>query len=205
MKKVTPVLLAGGSGARLWPLSRKSYPKQFSLIINETSLFQQSAQRLTSSELIEFNDHITITNSDFRFMVAEQLHGIGIDPGAIILEPEGKNTAPAILAVSKYVLKKDKEAVLLVAPSDHVLQDKHTFHKALSQAYKSALKGKIVTFGITPSGPETGYGYLKFSSSELMEAVALDEYIEKPNEKRAKEMVESGNFLEQWDFYVSCK
>ena len=195
MKKVTPVLLAGGSGARLWPLSRKSCPKQFSLIINETSLFQQSAQRLTSSELIEFNDNITITNSDFRFMVAEQLHGIGIDPGAIILEPEGKNTAPAILAVSKYVLKKDKEAVLLVAPSDHVLQDKHAFHKAVLQAYESALKGKIVTFGITPSGPETGYGYLKFSSSELMEAVALDEYIEKPDEKRAKEMVESGNYF----------
>ena len=100
MLKVYPTLLAGGSGTRLWPLSRKSYPKQFSKLIGESTLFQSSAQRLTSSQILEFAPHITLTNSDFRFIIGEQLQEVGIDPGPILIEPEAKNTAAAVLAAS---------------------------------------------------------------------------------------------------------
>ena len=118
MCKIHPVLLAGGTGTRLWPISRKSYPKQFSKLISGQTLFQQSALRLTSSEIVEFAPHITLTNSDFRFIVGEQLQAVGIDPGAILIEPEVKNTAPAILAASVFAMKNDPDAILLVAPSD---------------------------------------------------------------------------------------
>ena len=122
MTFIHPVLLAGGSGTRLWPLSRKSYPKQFSKLIGDTTLFQSSAQRLLSSDIIQFAPHITLTNSDFRFIVGEQLQEIGIDPGPVLIEPQPKNTAAAILAASIFANMKDQNAILLVAPSDHVIR-----------------------------------------------------------------------------------
>jgi len=128
---IYPVLLAGGSGTRLWPLSRKSYPKQFSNLIGKKTLFQFSAKRLMSSDIIEFASHITLTNADFRFIIGEQLQEIGIDPGPILIEPEAKNTAAAILAASIFAHEKDKDAVLLVAPSDHVIPDTAIFHEAI--------------------------------------------------------------------------
>ena len=131
MSKIHPVLLAGGSGTRLWPLSRKSYPKQFSKLIGQHSLFQCSAQRLTSSDSIKFAQHITLTNSDFRFIVAEQLHEVDIDPGPILIEPEAKNTAAAILAASIFANASEQDSVLLVAPSDHVIPDTQDFHEAV--------------------------------------------------------------------------
>ena len=119
MEKITPVLLAGGSGTRLWPLSRKSNPKQFGNILTKNSLFQETVKRLTSKEGIIFDKPLTITNSDFRFIVLEQFKNSKLKPGTIFLEPEPKNTGPALLAASIYLYKKNKDAIALMSPTDH--------------------------------------------------------------------------------------
>ena len=178
MTKIIPIILAGGSGTRLWPLSRKSYPKQFSNLVGKNSLFQQSALRLISSDLITFSPPVILTNSDFRFIVADQLQEVGIDPGHILIEPEGKNTGPAILAASLYALKDDPDAVLLVAPSDHVILDEAEFHAAVNLGLSEAKSGNIVTFGITPDRPETGYGYLELASITNLYPVKLICFVE---------------------------
>ena len=197
MKVVSPILLAGGSGTRLWPLSRKSYPKQFSKILSDTSLFQSCAKRLISSDIVEFAPHITLTNADFRFIVGEQLQEVGIDPGPILIEPETKNTAAAILAASIFAHTKNQDAVLLVAPSDHVIPDIENFHKTIKVGLSYVQAGKIVTFGITPTRPETGYGYLELKTDVLDKSGTseLVAFIEKPNVKLAREMLVAGNFL----------
>ena len=197
MLKISPVLLAGGSGTRLWPLSRKSYPKQFADLVGEKTLFQSSAERLISSDIIEFTPHITLTNSDFRFIIGEQLQEIGIDPGPILIEPETKNTAAAILAASIFVHANDKDAVLLVAPSDHVIPDTHAFHDAIKVGLAHVQNQKMVTLGIRPTHPETGYGYLELSSAPLDEHGSSDlkTFIEKPNLRSATQMVQAGHYL----------
>ena len=197
MYLIRPVLLAGGSGTRLWPLSRKSYPKQFSNLIGDKTLFQRSALRLTSSDIIEFSPHITLTNSDFRFIVGEQLQEIGIDPGHILIEPEMKNTAAAILAATIFEYSKDSNAILLVAPSDHVIANTNVFHNTISTGLSYVQDGKIVTFGIQPSRPETGYGYLELSTCVLDQFGTSDviKFIEKPDLIYADQMIKKGNFL----------
>lgn len=194
---IYPVLLAGGSGTRLWPLSRKSYPKQFSNLIGKKTLFQFSAKRLMSSDIIEFASHITLTNADFRFIIGEQLQEIGIDPGPILIEPEAKNTAAAILAASIFAHEKDKDAVLLVAPSDHVIPDTAIFHEAIKVGLSHVKNQKIVTFGIKPTHPETGYGYLELSTDPLDDNGTSDikNFVEKPNLQDAKQMLEAGHYL----------
>ena len=194
---IYPVLLAGGSGTRLWHLSRKSYPKQFSKLIGDKTLFQSSAKRLTASGALDFASHITLTNSDYRFIVGEQLQEVGIDPGPILIEPEAKNTAAAILAASIFVHSRDESAVLLIAPSDHVIPDTDYFHEAIKVGLAYVQSQKMVTFGIKPTHPETGYGYLELSTDPLDEFGSSDikTFVEKPNLQDAKQMVEAGYYL----------
>ncbi|NDR59754.1 mannose-1-phosphate guanylyltransferase/mannose-6-phosphate isomerase [Aliiruegeria sabulilitoris] len=193
---ITPVILCGGSGTRLWPLSRKSYPKQFSKLMGEETLFQASARRLSgSTNALNFRAPVVLTNSDFRFIVTEQLQAAGIDPGAILIEPEGRNTAPAVLAATLHALVEDTEAVLLVAPSDHVVPDIDAFHVAVAQGLGPVGQGELVTFGITPSHAETAYGYLELADASEGAPVKLSRFVEKPNAERAVEMLAAGNFL----------
>ena len=193
--KLTPVVLCGGSGMRLWPLSRKAYPKQFSKLIGEKSLFQQTAHRLLSSNKVSFNPHITITNSDFRFIVCEQLQELGIEPSSIIIEPEGKNTAPAILAAVYFAMQNDPNVILLIAPSDHIIPDVSAFHDAIHSGISDVEAGNIVTFGIKPSRPETGYGYLELSKLGTSGPTKLKRFLEKPDSTTAQAMLEAGTYL----------
>jgi mannose-1-phosphate guanylyltransferase/mannose-6-phosphate isomerase len=190
-------LLAGGAGTRLWPLSRKSYPKQFSKLVGDATLFQESALRLTTSDAIEFAPHITLTNADFRFIIGEQLQEVGIDPGPILIEPEAKNTAAAILAASLFAQATDEDAVLLVAPSDHLIPDRVDFHNAIAMGMPQVQSGQMVTFGIKPTHPETGYGYLKLSRDILDQSgtARVESFVEKPNSSDAEDMLREGCYF----------
>lgn len=191
--QITPVILCGGSGTRLWPLSRKSYPKQFASLMKDQSLFQDSAARLSGPQ---YAAPVVVTGSDFRFIVTEQLQSVGIDPGAILIEPEGRNTAPAVLAGALHVAKTDPDGLLLVAPSDHAIPDSDGFGKAIAAGVPAAQNGQLVTFGITPDRPETGYGYLELGATpDGATPVPLQRFVEKPDLSNAEQMVKSGTFL----------
>ena len=189
---ITPILLCGGSGTRLWPLSRKSYPKQFAQLVGDTTLFQASATRLSGQG---YGAPVVVTNSDFRFIVTEQLTEVGIDPGAILIEPEGRNTAPAVLAAALHVHAQDADAVMLISPSDHVVPDATAFRAAVDAGLAEAQAGQLVTFGITPTHPETGYGYLELESSPDGAPAPLTRFVEKPDAVTAAELVASGRHL----------
>lgn len=188
---ITPVLLAGGSGTRLWPVSRKSFPKQFAPLVGDETLFQASAKRLSGAR---YAAPIVMTNADFRFVVAEQMAGIGIKPAAILIEPAGRNTAPAILAAALMAAEKNPDALLLVAPSDHVVPDAEAFGRAVERGAEAAVEGRIVTFGITPTRPETGYGYME-AEGEGDGPVTLKRFVEKPDADTARAMIADGNYL----------
>ncbi|WP_116086402.1 mannose-1-phosphate guanylyltransferase/mannose-6-phosphate isomerase [Tropicimonas sp. IMCC34011] len=192
MTTIVPVILCGGSGTRLWPLSRKSYPKQFAKLTGEDTLFQQSAKRLTGPS---YAPPVVVTASDFRFIVTEQLLAAGIDPGAILIEPEARNTAPAILAAALWLRKTDPGGLMLVAPSDHVIPDDAAFRAAVEEARPAAASGQLVTFGIAPDRPETGYGYLELGDGERAGVRPLARFVEKPDAAAAAEMIASGRHL----------
>ncbi|WP_039017866.1 mannose-1-phosphate guanylyltransferase/mannose-6-phosphate isomerase [Halocynthiibacter namhaensis] len=198
MFTVYPVILCGGSGTRLWPLSRKSYPKQFVPVVGEKTLFQASAERMSGrGERMDFAKPLILTNSNFRFIVTEQLSEIGIDPGAVLIEPEGRNTGPAVLAAALHLLGQDPHAVMLVAPSDHVVPNVAAFHRAISRGMAAVQDGQLVTFGIQPTHAETAYGYLELSETPDADetAVALNRFVEKPSATRAAEMLKAGNYM----------
>lgn len=194
--RVTPVILAGGSGTRLWPLSRKSYPKQFVPLLGDDTLFRSAARRLSgeTSDFL-FDRPMVLTNASFRFIVAEQLTQEGIDAEAIMIEPSVRNTGPAILAAALYLTARDPGAIMLVAPSDQVIPDFAAFHEAVGRGLSAASAGDLVTFGIQPTRPETGYGYLKVvaKSDGSGDPIKLAQFVEKPNAARAAEMLASGD------------
>ncbi|MCL4189840.1 MAG: mannose-1-phosphate guanylyltransferase/mannose-6-phosphate isomerase [Rhodobacteraceae bacterium] len=190
---ITPLLLCGGSGTRLWPLSRKSYPKQFAALGGEGTLFQASARRLSGPG---FAAPVVVTHADFRFIVAEQLVQAGIDPGAVLIEPAARNTAPAVLAAALHVASDDPDRLILVAPSDHVVADAAAFRSAVAAGEAAARGGAIVTFGIRPTRPETGYGWLELSGPAAAgAAVPLARFVEKPDAGRAAAMLAEGRYL----------
>lgn len=193
---ITPVLLCGGAGTRLWPLSRKSYPKQFVPLMGEETLFQASARRLSGPG---FTPPLVLTGADFRFIVTEQLAAAGIDPGAVLIEPEGRNTAPAVLAAALWLAREDPDALMLVAPSDHVIPRADAFRTAVAAGEPAARAGQLVTFGIAPTHAETGYGYLELAGAPGDLAIprphALARFVEKPDAARAAEMLAAGHYL----------
>lgn len=193
---ITPVLLCGGSGTRLWPLSRKSYPKQFSPLIGDDSLFQASAKRLAGDD---FAAPIVVTADDFRFIVTEQLAASQIAAQAVMIEPEGRDTAPAVLAAALQVAATDPKALMLVAPSDHVIPDTDMFYACVQAAVPAAQSGQLVTFGISPDRPETGYGYLELDTAPAADAapapLALKAFVEKPDAATATQMLSEGRYL----------
>ncbi len=191
MAKITPILMAGGSGTRLWPVSRKAFPKQFAHLIGDKTLFQASALRVSGRE---YAPPLVMTNADFRFIVAEQLEQSGLTPGRIVIEPSGRNTAPAVLAAAMLVAETDPEELLLVAPSDHVIPDDDAFRRAVDEGSGPARDGRIVTFGITPDRPETGYGYLELAG-QGEGPQPLARFVEKPDADRAAEMLSQGHYL----------
>ncbi len=195
MPHLHPVLLCGGSGTRLWPLSRKSYPKQFSPLIGEESLFQASARRLSGPD---FADPLIVTGEAFRFIVSEQLAAVGKTSQTILIEPEARNTAPAVLAAALWLETRDPDGLMLVAPSDHVIPDADAFRVCVSAAMAEAQAGTLVTFGITPTQPETGYGYLELAGTADPGAQSpqpLTRFVEKPDAARAVQMLAAGHFL----------
>ncbi|WP_412507128.1 mannose-1-phosphate guanylyltransferase/mannose-6-phosphate isomerase [Roseovarius sp. SYSU LYC5161] len=192
---IHPVILCGGAGTRLWPLSRKSYPKQFSRLTGELSLFQETVRRIRGDG---FADPVILTNDSFRFIVTEQLAQIGVTPAAVLIEPEGRNTAPAVLAAALWLEGTAPEGAMLVAPSDHAIPDADAFRAAIRAAAPAAESGDLVTFGITPARPETGYGYLELAEGAdagLQHPQPLAGFVEKPDADRAAAMIASGKHL----------
>lgn len=190
--KITPILLAGGQGTRLWPISRKSYPKQFSAILGEISLFQSTVSRFVSRDGLDFEKPITITHSDYRFIVAQQIKAMNQEAGQIILEPVARNTAPSVLAAAMHAIKLDSDAILLVSPSDQKVTDITAFHEAIRRAASFAEKGRIVALGIQPTQPETGYGYMQVACNSDSRILKVNTFIEKPDLETAKSIFQDG-------------
>ncbi len=190
MNNLVPVILSGGSGSRLWPLSRESYPKQFLPLTSDLTMLQATWHRVAP---IADRAPLVVANEEHRFVAAEQLQQVGVKPQAILLEPLGRNTAPAIAVAALEATRDDNDAVLLVLPSDHVINDEEIFQRAVKQAMPAAIAGKLVTFGIVPSGPETGYGYIK--ASQGSEVRSVERFVEKPDLATAQEYVDSGEYF----------
>ncbi len=199
---IVPVILAGGAGTRLWPLSRELYPKQLLSLVDENSMLQNTVLRLAHLENIDAP--IVLCNDQHRFMVAEQLRLINTGNATILLEPVGRNTAPAIAVAALRAIEADPDAVLLVLPADHDITDIKNFHKIVTTGVDLAKQGYLITFGITPNGPETGYGYIrKGEKPDLFKAdntgshpevVLIDKFVEKPDLETAVHYVASGNY-----------
>ena len=193
MKNTTirPVILSGGSGTRLWPLSRTAYPKQFLDIFGGNSLFQQTCTRVNGPQ---FAEPSILSNNDHRFIIQEQLQELGMKAGKIVLEPVGRNTAPAALIASLLVAQDDEDALLLLLPSDQIIGDVGEFQNSIAKGVDTALEGNIVTFGVRPQYPHTGYGYIETGDARG-DVLEVRKFTEKPSKSEAEDYLESGNYL----------
>lgn len=197
---IQPVILSGGSGTRLWPLSREQYPKQLLPLTGDETMLQATATRLrgmTRDEGGELLAPIVVGNEEYRFITAEQLRQVRQAPSAMILEPMGRNTAPALTLAALVAADSGRDPILLVMPADHVIVEPDSFQAAVAHGAKYAESGKLVTFGIAPDAPETGYGYIK--AGPLLDATggafAIDRFVEKPDQDTARHYLESGEYL----------
>ena len=188
-----PVILSGGSGTRLWPRSRSNTPKQFLSLVGDETLFQSTALRVKAMR--DVAPVVTVCAEDHRFMVGEQLQAIGMASGGILLEPVARNTAPAIALAALHVLEQDDKGVLLVLPADHLIRDEAAFREAVVAGMAQAESGALVTFGIKPDAPVTGYGYIRIGRALDARVHAIGAFVEKPDAKRARAYLESGEYL----------
>ena len=200
---ILPVIMAGGSGSRLWPLSRELYPKQFLNLHGTESMLQHTVKRLQG---LDYQAPLLICNEEHRFIVSEQLRLLNETYSGIILEPVGRNTAPAIALAALSAVENNQDPVMLVLAADHLITDVKAFHTAIIKAQPYAEQGKLVTFGIVPTDAETGYGYIKARTSEA-DAFAIEAFVEKPNQNLAQSYLESGDYF--WNsgmfmFRASC-
>ncbi|MCX7893536.1 MAG: mannose-1-phosphate guanylyltransferase/mannose-6-phosphate isomerase [Burkholderiales bacterium] len=193
MNHLHPVILCGGSGSRLWPMSRRLLPKQFLPLVSERSMLQDTVLRLAG---LGAADPILVANNEHRFLVAEQLREVDARAGALVLEPVGRNTAPAVAVAALAALARDREATLAVLAADHLIRDVYRFHEAMRGAARLARAGKLVTFGITPDAPATGYGYIERGAPIPGHdgAYAVARFVEKPDRATAEGFVASGRF-----------
>lgn len=195
MQSMIPVVLSGGSGTRLWPLSRERYPKQLLSLVNKDSLLQATVRRLDGLTDVRIQAPIIVCNEEYRFVIAEQLRLIGKE-SSILLEPAGRNTAPALTLAALAAIRNESDPILLVMPSDHVIVDIPTFQKSVRKGMPLAEEGAMVTFGITPDAPETGYGYIQ--SGEALAgygAFGITRFVEKPDIVTAQAYLDDGSYL----------
>ena len=192
MATITPVLLCGGVGSRLWPVSRQGRPKQYLNLIGDTSMLQQTLTRIGA---IAQTTPIIVCNEEHRFLVAEQVRQLGLTSPTIILEPEGKNTAPAIALAALAASVSDPEVNLLVLPADHYVGKPAALIDAIEKAAFASSQGRLVTFGLVPSRPETGYGYIKRGKALAPDVSVLEQFVEKPDQPTAKAYVASGDYV----------
>src|SRR5471030_2982195 len=182
---IVPVILSGGAGSRLWPLSRKAMPKQLLALTGANTMIQETVARARGAA---FTAPIVIAGQEHRFMIAEQLRAAGIEGAKIILEPAGRNTAPAAAVAALKVLEDDPDGLILLMPSDHVVGNVKAFHAAVQVAAAAARTGALVTFGVKPAAPETGYGYIKSAAqlAGVAGAFAVERFVEKPDRATAQ-------------------
>ncbi len=194
MQKIVPVLLSGGSGSRLWPLSRELYPKQFLALCSNRTMFQDTVLRV--SDTVAFAPPLVVCNQEHRFLVAEQLRQSGVQPRGILLEPVGRNTAAACALAALSIGATDPEALLLVLPADHEIRDPEAFRRAIATATQAAATGRLVTFGITPTAPETGYGYIRRGRflPGVDGAFEVAAFVEKPTLEVARTYLAEGDY-----------